>query len=207
MARLSVELQRFLFEEKRPERITLESLLELTEEKIFGFLFVILAIPSALPIPAPVISSVLSMPLFLLVMQFIWGAKKPWLPRRLSQGTISLNQAQKFAKAAIPWLQRFETFLRPRLIYVCTSIGGRLLVGMAITLMSMSMMVILPFTNTLPAIGIAIIGLGLTEDDGAVSLFGVVFCLFAGFTSATVIYAWFWGGSHAIDWLKNALGR
>jgi hypothetical protein len=207
MARLSVELQRFLFEEERPERITLASLLELTEEKIFGFLFVILALPSALPLPAPIISTFLSIPLFLLAIQLIWGASKPWLPRRIRQGTISLTQAQKFAKAAIPWLQRFETLLRPRLVYVCTSATGRLVLGIAIALMSMSMMLPIPLTNTLPAMGIVFVGLGLTEDDGIVSMFGVAFCLFAGLVSVTVIYAWFLGGSHAIDWIKKALGR
>jgi hypothetical protein len=207
MARLSVELQRFLFEEQRPEQITLESLLELTEEKIFGFLFVILAIPAAIPLPAAVISSVLSVPLFLVALQFVIGAKKPWLPRRIMQSQISLAQAQKFAKAAIPWLQRFETLLRPRLVYVCNSVGGRLILGLAIALMSMSMMVPIPLTNTLPAAGITVLGLGLTEDDGAMSIFGVFFCLVAGAFSLSVIRSVIWGGAHLFDLVKDLLAN
>ena len=53
MARLSVELHRFFFEAKRPLKVTLSELLLIAEERTFGFLFVLLSLPSALPIPAP----------------------------------------------------------------------------------------------------------------------------------------------------------
>ena len=53
MARLSVELNRYFFEEDRSSDIKLIDILELAGERVFGFLFVILALPSALPVPAP----------------------------------------------------------------------------------------------------------------------------------------------------------
>ena len=52
MAKLSVELNRYFFEESRNERVTLSEILALAGERVFGFLLVILAIPSALPVPA-----------------------------------------------------------------------------------------------------------------------------------------------------------
>ena len=48
MAKLSVELNRYFFEESRSEKVTLSEILTLAGERIFGFLFVILALPSAL---------------------------------------------------------------------------------------------------------------------------------------------------------------
>ena len=53
MAKLSVELNRYFFEEHRSSDIKLIDILELAGERVFGFLFVILALPSALPVPAP----------------------------------------------------------------------------------------------------------------------------------------------------------
>ena len=53
MAKLSVELNRYFLEEVRNEKVTLSDILTLAGESTFGFLFVVLALPSALPIPAP----------------------------------------------------------------------------------------------------------------------------------------------------------
>jgi hypothetical protein len=83
MARLSVELQRYFFEEERPPKVTLTEVLQLAGERIFGFLFVILALPSALPVPAPGYSTPFGLVLFLLAVQLIAGAKLPWLPQGL----------------------------------------------------------------------------------------------------------------------------
>jgi hypothetical protein len=47
--------------------------------------------------------------------------------------------------------------------------------GIAIALMGISMMIPIPGTNTLPAMGIFVTGFGLMEDDGAISLGGLVF--------------------------------
>ena len=52
MARQSKKLQDFFEEHKSPE-VYLTDILKLVEERVFGVLFVILSLPSALPIPAP----------------------------------------------------------------------------------------------------------------------------------------------------------
>ena len=52
MAKLSVELNRYFFEEDRDVKVTLEDILSLAEERIFGFLFVILkAVGPQIPRP------------------------------------------------------------------------------------------------------------------------------------------------------------
>ncbi len=53
MVKLSNELQRYFFEEQQPPTVTLADILLLAKERIFGFLLVILSLPSALPVPAP----------------------------------------------------------------------------------------------------------------------------------------------------------
>ncbi|MBD0363551.1 MAG: exopolysaccharide biosynthesis protein [Coleofasciculus sp. C3-bin4] len=205
MAKLSVELQRYFFEEERPQKVTLTEVLQLAGERIFGFLFVILALPSALPVPAPGYSTPFGLVLFLLAVQLIAGAKLPWLPQKISSQPIEIKQVQGVVKAGIPWLRRIELLSRPRLSYICTSLPGRVTIGIAIALMGISMMIPIPGTNTLPAMGIFVTGFGLMEDDGAISLGGLVLCLMGGILSASILIALFVGGTSLLDLIKGWL--
>lgn len=207
MARLSKELGRFFFEEERSETVTLAEILNLAGERIFGFLFVILSLPSALPVPAPGYSVPFGILLFVLAVQLIIGNKTPWLPRKMAKHPIKLELAQKFIKAGIPWLQRIEAITRPRFTYICTTLPGRVVIGTAISLMAISMMIPIPGTNTLPAMGIFVTGFGLQEDDGAISLAGLVLCLMGGILSISIIAAVVWGGTSLYDQIKIWLGR
>jgi len=205
VARLSVELQRYFFEEERSDKVTLADILGLAGERIFGFLFVILSLPSALPVPAPGYSIPLGVAMFLLAMQLIAGAKRPWFPQKMLAGTIKLEKVQGLIKAGIPWLQRIEAISSPRLVEICTSLPGRVTLGVAIALMSVSMMIPIPGTNTLPAMGIFVTGCGLMEDDGAISLGGLVLCVMAGILSASILMAVAIGGSSLLDVIKDAI--
>ena len=179
MAKLSTELQRYFFEEKQPEQIKLSDILSLAGERIFGFLFIILALPSALPIPAPGYSIPFGIVMFFLAVQLIIGRQRPWLPDKMMNKSIKLSQAQGFVKAGMPWLKRIEALTHPRISYVCTSLPGKVIIGTAIALMSICMMIPIPGTNTVPAMGIFIVGFGLQEDDGFISLAGLGVCLVA----------------------------
>jgi len=201
MAKLSNELHRYFFEQERTAKIPLINLLEITKERIFGFLFVLFSIPSALPVPAPGYSIPFGIVMFLLASQLIVGAKQPWLPKRWQTYELDLKTVQNFIAKGIPWLKRLETLARPRFSYICTSPIGRVMLGSAIALMSMSMMIPIPGTNTLPAIGIFIIGFGLQEDDGAISLAGLVVCLLA----LVVVLGIIIGGVSLFDYLKQGL--
>jgi hypothetical protein len=203
VARLSVELQRFFFEEERPlGKVTLTDILQLAGERTFGFLFVLLSFPSALPVPAPGYSVPFGILLFLLAIQLIAGRKTPWFPEKFKQRSLEVTQVQGVLKVGLPWLRRIEAISRPRFIPICTSLPGRTVIGVAIALMSISMMIPIPGTNTAPAIGIFVTGFGLLDDDGAISLAGLVICLIAGALSTSILLAIFLGGSSLLDWLK-----
>jgi hypothetical protein len=187
MAKLSAELQRvFLNEERENQQVTLAEIWELAGERTFGFLFVLLSLPSALPVPAPGYSIPFGILMLVLAVQLIGGSQYPWLPAKWKKKSVQLQQVQGFLKKGIPWLRRIEVLSHPRMSYICTSIPGRIIIGLAIALMSLSMMIPIPGTNTLPAIGIFITGFGLLDDDGAIALGGLVVCLL-GLTLASAI--------------------
>ena len=205
MARLSAELHRFFFETEQPPTVTLVDILAIAQERVFGFLFVLLALPSALPVPAPGYSIPFGIVIFLLAVQLMRGAQQPWMPQRFAKHPIPLQQVQGILKTGLPWLKRIEAITRPRYTPICTSVTGRLVMGCAIALMAISMMIPIPGTNTLPAIGIFVTGFGLLEDDGAISLAGLVLCLCGAAVSISILAAVIWGGASLLDLLKDWL--
>ncbi len=205
MAQLSRDLHRFFIEEPPTDRVTLAEVLELAGERTFGFLFVVLALPSALPIPAAGYSVPFGIVMLLLAVQLMVGAKTPWLPPRIINHPMPLSRVQGFVKLGIPWMQRIERLSKPRLTRICTSRVGRAAIGLAIALMALSMMIPIPGTNTLPAIGIFVTGFGLLDDDGAISLAGMVLCLLGATLTLSILYALAIGGTSLYDWLKIGL--
>ncbi|MGB7417136.1 MAG: exopolysaccharide biosynthesis protein [Thermosynechococcaceae cyanobacterium] len=203
MARLSAELQREFIEAERGPTVTLQDVLAIAGERVFGFLFVLLSLPSALPVPAPGYSVPFGIVLFLLAAQLVIGAQQPWVPQRFANYEMPLPKVQSLLKAGLPWLKRIEAIARPRLLPVCTTTVGRIVLGCAIAVMAISMMIPIPGTNTLPAMGIFVTGFGLLEDDGAISLGGLGVCLCGLILSTSIIVSLVWGGSSLLDWLKN----
>ncbi|MEO1672570.1 MAG: exopolysaccharide biosynthesis protein [Cyanobacteria bacterium J06631_2] len=187
MAKLSVELNRYFFEEARNEKVTLSEILNLAGERIFGFLFVILALPSALPVPAPGYSIPFGIAMFFLAIQLVIGRDRPWLPAKIMNGSMPLKKVQGFIKRGNPWLQKIEALTKPRLSSICTTLPGQILIGIAIAIMSISMMIPIPGTNTLPAIGIFVTGFGLVEDDGVISLLGLIICALGLAVSTSIL--------------------
>jgi hypothetical protein len=187
MARLSAELNHYFFETVKTPQVTLKEILTLAGERTFGFLFVLLALPSALPIPAPGYSVPFGVLLFLLAVQLVVGRTRPWMPEQWNDKAFDLPSVQKIITAGTPWLRRLETISRPRLTAVCASRPGRAVLGSAISLMAISMMIPIPLTNTLPAMGIFVTGFGLLDDDGAISLGGLVLCVMGGTLTTLVL--------------------
>lgn len=207
MARLSQELQRYFFDDHQSPEVTLAEIMLLAKERGFGFLMVILSLPSALPVPAPGYSTPFGILIFLLAVQLMIGAKIPWLPPKMMNHPIKLTTVQKFLQAGNPWLQRIEAISRPRLTYICTTLPGKITIGSAIALMAISMMIPVPGTNTLPAMGVFVTSFGLLEDDGAITLGGLIMCLFGAILTISILSALIWGGSSLLDLVKTWLGR
>ncbi len=207
MAKLSLELQRYFFEQQRPSQLTLADILLLAQERIFGFLLVILSLPAALPVPAPGYATPFGVLILLVAIQLITGAKSPWLPQRMMNHAIKLETVQGFLKAGLPWLRRIEAIARPRLSYICTTLPGRVTIGSAIALMAISMIIPIPGTNSFQAMGIFVTSFGLLEDDGVISLVGLVMCMIGAIVTSSILMALAWSSSSLLDIIKTWLGR
>jgi len=203
MARLSKELQRYFFEEERGETVSLAQVIALAREKVFGIVLVLLAFPSALPIPAPGYSTPFGILIFLIAIQLIIGRQQLWLPLSWQRKTLKTSTAQGVLKKGLPWLQKLEAIAHPRLPFVCQHRGGRTLMGLTIALMATSMMLPIPGTNTLPAMCILITAFGLQEDDGVISLTGMILSILIAVLMISAIYVFFNGGLSLLDIIKD----
>lgn len=203
MARLSQELNRYFFEEDRGETVSLAQVMAIAQEKVFGIILLLLAFPSALPVPAPGYSTPFGIIIFLIAGQMILGRKSLWLPASWQRKTIKTETIRGMLKKGLPWLQKVEAIAHPRLPFVCQSQGGRMLMGCTICLMAVSMSIPIPGTNTLPAISVFLTAFGLQEDDGLISAVGMILSVAIAVLMASVIYVFFNGGLSLLDILKD----
>ncbi|NEQ97500.1 MAG: exopolysaccharide biosynthesis protein [Cyanothece sp. SIO2G6] len=160
--------------------ITVLDLLDLAGERTFGVLLVLLALPSALPIPAPGYSTPFGFVIVLLALQMMIGRHRPWFPGFVRNSSIKHHQAQRVVSMGLPWLQRLESLSRPRFSLLCSSRTGHVVIGLMIGLMGLCMMIPVPGTNTIPAMIVFILGFSLIEEDGLISLFGLTAGILGG---------------------------
>ena len=177
-------------------------LCEAVGEKGFGLLLVILSLPSALPLPAPGYSTPLGIALALIALQMLAGRQSLWLPGKLHGLRIQPKLAGKMVSAASRFLRAIERWIKPRQLWI-RSRGGQAALAAVVLLMSALMILPIPLTNTLPAMVIFLIGVGLSEEDGLLAILAFVVGLLAVALYAAIIYLLLTQGPEAIDTLKD----
>ena len=152
------------------DRISVGDLLDALRRRALGALMFIFAVPTALPMP-PGVSAITGAPLLFLSFQLMLGMQ-PWLPRIITDRSLSRVDFDRVVTATAPWLARAEAIMRPRL----TFLAGRPSVnvaGLACLILSIILFLPIPLGNMLPSVAIAIIALGLLERDGLWILVGL----------------------------------
>lgn len=167
------------------DRISIGDLLEALRHRALGALMFIFAVPTALPMP-PGVSAILGAPLLFLTAQLTLGMR-PWLPRFITQRSLSRVDFSRVVATTVPWLAKAEGVMRPRLIPLARRPAVQL-VGLIALCMSIVLFLPIPLGNMLPSIAICIMALGVLERDGVWILFGI------GLAVASVIIVWgvFW---------------
>lgn len=153
--------------------VTVGDLVAIFHERGFGFLLFLFALPAALPLPGLGINVVVAAPLLFLTLQQALGRHGIWFPDGVSRRTISRDWLVRFIDLAEPWLRRVEFLIVPRLGFV-TQRPFANLIGICGVLMALCILVPLPLTNTVPAVGIAIMALGVLARDGLAVIVGML---------------------------------
>jgi hypothetical protein len=185
--RTSALLREFLSQHSEP-RVSLGALRDALGDRGFGVLLFIFALPNLIPVNIPLLSAVLGLPLVLLAAQLSYGRHKPWFPHWLTHRSFPHHAFVAVVERALPGLERTEMLLRPRLSFILSWTGERI-IGFAVLILALVLTLPIPFGNWLPACAIAIIGLAIVEKDGLAALAGLAVGVVSLMVAGTVVLA------------------
>ena len=179
------------------ETITLRQLLELVGEHGLLFLCALLTIPFLIPVSIPGVSTVFGAAIILIAIGITMN-RLPWLPSRIMDKELDAKRLTGILRRGIAIVARIEAYIRPRMEgltegAVMGRVNGLALIFGGVLLMAP--LGLIPFSNTLPAFGILLLAVGMSQRDGLVVLAGY------GMLIATVIYF------GALAWAAYAAGR
>ncbi|MFN3262071.1 MAG: exopolysaccharide biosynthesis protein [Pikeienuella sp.] len=146
------------------ERISLGEIAAALWDRGFAPLMALCAAPNVLPI-MPGSSFIFGIPLILLSFQLMLGWPRVWLPGRLNRRTMDMAAFRRLAERAAPWLERTERLARPR-YWPASRRAAERLAGAVSLLMAVLLFLPIPFANTMPALSIIFVALGISERDG-----------------------------------------
>ena len=168
---------------------TVGDLIDSISTKSYGFMFLVLTVPSALPVPAPGYSTPFGIILTFLGIQYILGKDVPWFPNWLRNMKLKKNDGQgKLMKSVVSFISFFERFVKPRSILPVSARAKEIFFGLVITLCSISMILPIPLTNTGPSLGIFIMGIGFLQEDELFEFFGLLVGLAGIALSLSIIF-------------------
>ncbi len=179
-------------------RASLGDVLTRLDERAYGFLLLLLALPCCLPF-VYVLPQIVALPMLALAGQLAAGRRHPWLPETLNRRQFSIAAFERVLARSERYVGWVESIARPRLKPV-TGHGGARLAGLLLLVPTASILVPLPSTNTVPGIGVAVAAIGLIERDGVLVIGGlligflwVALLLFLGAEAAQLIKDWLSG--------------
>ena len=169
-------------------KATLGQLFDGMEERGFGVLLLLFALPCCLPF-VYLLPQIVAVPMIVLSGQMAAGRHAPWLPDRLRTRSFPLSALRDVVRRAKKYVGWLERLAHPRLTFLTSNRAARI-VGGLLAIPCASILVPLPSTNTVPGIGVAIASVGLIERDGLLVLAGLAIGLaWVGLLTALAILA------------------
>ena len=160
---LSDELESCLQEDD----VSLGRLNDLLDERSFALVLMVLLLPSALPIPTGGVTHVLELCAVVVVLQMIVGRRELWLPRRLSERRLGDTFTTKAAPKILRFVRWVERRARPRGTRLLDARPTASLLGVLLLVFVLGALLAPPFSglDTLPALGVVLVCLGLLFGD------------------------------------------
>jgi len=155
---------------------TLGTLVHTFGDKSFAILLVVLLAVPALPLPTAGISHLFLLIGGLIALEMIAGRREVWLPRRWHNVELGGGRRQQFIAALMKLIRRLERYSRPRMRWVFNLPLFDRAVGVLVLIGATGAFVAPPFSglDTLPALGVVVLSLGLILEDALFAAAGVL---------------------------------
>jgi hypothetical protein len=166
-------LQTFLKDHTSPY-FTVMDLVDALEERTFGFILLLMALPNVLLIASiPGLSTIFGGVMGLASIQMMLRLPKIWLPKNVRYKPYATEYLEKVVKTSAPFLVSIERFLKPR-FFILTASFLEPFLGFISFINSIWITLPIPFGNFLPGLAMVALSLGIIENDGLFIMLGVV---------------------------------
>lgn len=183
--------------------LRLRDVLEVTQNRGYTMLLILLAVPFCTPIPLPGFSLPFGLVIAFMGLRLALG-QRPWLPARLLDTQLPAKFFPRFLAGTRRLVRWLELLLKPRLGHLVRSRLARQGMGAIILVcgLLLTLPLPLPFSNGLPALTVLLLAAAMLEEDGHAALAGgAAFVLTLAFFAAIL-----WGGAEAVNFFKAFWG-
>jgi hypothetical protein len=155
---------------------TLGELVEVFGERSFAVVFVVLLSLPALPLPTGGVTQVFEVTAMVVAVQLVVGRRSIWLPDRWRRIDLRGRTGARLTGSLVRRLRWFERFARRRLPSLTRGRAARTLFGLLALIFTVASFLAPPFSglDTLPALGVVIMSLGVLLGDFAFVAAGTV---------------------------------
>lgn len=148
--------------------VSLRHLLAAIGEQGMLLLCALLTLPFMIPVSIPGVSTVFGFAILSIGIGVTIN-RVPWLPGRILDRPLATESLRQAFEKSLGIVGRVEKLVRPRALWITGSSALRLTHGLALIFGALLLMLpfgLVPFSNTLPALAILLLALGMLERDG-----------------------------------------
>lgn len=185
-----------------PDGLTLREIRDRLDERGFGLMILILAIPCLVPALYGV-PQIVGIPILLLAGQMLAGRVEPWLPEAALKRRVSKAWLDRMADFATRRMHWFERLSRPRLTVFAEGWAERVV---ALFMILATLTIVLPMTNTVPSVALTLLAVGLIQRDGLFVVAGAAVATGWATALLTVAIGFYVGAGWAVSLISRFAG-
>lgn len=161
----------------------------------------VLSLPFLIPVSLPGISTAFGLAIFLIALS-VTLQRPLWLPAFVGDKQIDTTKLRPVLQRGIHILRKVDRLLKPQRMPALTTGPMNRLNGLVVMFAAVLLMLPLgfvPFSNTLPGVGILLLSLGMTQRDGLLTLGGYALTLGSTIYFATLAWLAWRTGTHFLN--------
>jgi len=158
-----------------PKEVNFIEIMDIVGKDSLLLLSIFLSLIFLVPVSIPGVSTVFGAGILLIGITGLFD-RKPWLPKAIAHRQLSSEQLRAGFERALVWFRRLEKISRPHRLPQLTTAGWVTRINyLSFILAALLLMVpfgFIPFSNTLPALALILLAVGMLQRDGVSILLG-----------------------------------
>jgi hypothetical protein len=164
-----------IIQEMPLEEVSLIEIMAIVGADSLMLLTILLSLVFIVPVSIPGVSTVFGSGIVLIGITRLFD-RKPWLPKTIGTRKLSSEKLREGFKRALIWFRRLERISRPHRLPGLTAKGLVTIVNnlsfIFAGLLLMAPFGFIPFSNTIPALALIFLSVGMMQRDGRFILLG-----------------------------------